>query len=406
MNLSYFISKRIIDQQQKGFSSSIYRIALVSIGLGLAASIVAFSIMFGFEEAIKARMYSFSGHMVIVQQSLNNSLEETPLSLNNEIFTSPQKFGFVLHAQEYANKAGLIKTEDEILGVLVKGVSARFDTLTFAGNLVAGRFVSFNDSTASNEVLISKNIASKLKIHVGEKITVHFFQNPPRLRRLTVVGIYQTHLSEYFDDKVILTDIQQVRKLNDWADTLAGGIEVFIKNPEQAEDAAATISNYIDYDQMVITTRDKFQNIFQWLDLLARQVRILLAIILVVISVNMISVILIMVMERTAMIGLLKALGSSDKLIRKVFLQMGVSLIVRGLLWGNVVGISLCALQYYFKIIPLNPANYYIAYVPVSWHWDIILLLNLLILVLVTLVLLVPTLFISKVNPIKAIKFD
>ncbi|MCU0382669.1 MAG: ABC transporter permease [Cyclobacteriaceae bacterium] len=406
MNLSYFISKRIIGQQQKGFSSSIYRIALVSIGLGLAASIVAFSIMFGFEEAIKARMYSFSGHMVINQQSLNNSLEETPLSLNNEIFTSAQKFDFVLHTQEYANKAGLIKTEDEILGVLVKGVSTRFDTLTFAGNLVAGRFLTFNDSVASQEVLISKNIASKLNIHVGEKITVHFFQTPPRLRRLTVVGIYQTHLSEYFDDKVILTDIQQVRKLNDWADTLAGGIEVFIKNPDRAEYAATELSNHIDYDQMVITTRDKFQNIFQWLDLLARQVRILLAIILVVICVNMISVILIMVMERTAMIGLLKALGSGDTLIRKVFLQLGVSLIGRGLVWGNVVGIGFCALQYYFKLIPLNPQNYYIAYVPISWHWEVIVMLNVLILVLVTLVLLIPTLVIAKVNPIKAIKFD
>ena len=406
MNLSYFISKRISKQQREGFTSAIYTIALVSITLGLAASILSFLIMFGFEEAIKNKMYSFSGHMVINQQSLNNSLEETPLSLNNEIFLETEKFSQIKHIQEYANKAGLIKTDDEILGILLKGVSKRFDTASFKQNMLEGRFIQFQDSSISNEVLVSKTIAEKLNLKIGERLTVHFFQTPPRYRRLTIVGIYQTHLSEYFDDKVLLTDIRQVQKLNDWPDTVAGGIEVFLKNPEHADFDAAELSGYIDYDMMIMTTKDKYQNIFQWLDLLARQVRILLAIIIIVICVNMISVILIMVMERTPMIGILKALGSKDKLIRGIFMQMGISLIARGLLYGNVLGIGLCALQYFFKIIPLDAKYYYISYVPVSWHWDIVLGLNLIIFLVVTLVLIIPTLIISKINPIKAIKFD
>jgi lipoprotein-releasing system permease protein len=406
LNLAYFIAKRISRQQQGGFSSVIHAIAVVSISVGLAAAIVAFLIMYGFQEAVKTKMYSFSGHMVVTAMSYNNSMEETPFDYNIDLFNHPEKFKGVAHVQEYAHKAGLIKTNEEILGVVIKGVGKTFDTISFGPNMIEGRFLHFPDSTVANEVVLSKTIAQKLKVKTGDLLTVHFFQNPPRVRRLTVTGIYETNLSEYFDGKMIISDIRLVQRLNDWADSIAGGLEIFVSNPEAIEAIANNVHSEIDYDMQVTSTAYKYQSIFQWLGLLSRQVNILLVIILTVICINMISIILILVMERTQMIGMLKAMGGTDGLVRKVFISNGINLIARGLLWGNAIGLGFCALQYWFKIIPLNAQDYYISYVPISWHWNVVLGLNLLMFVVISVVLLVPTMVIARISPVKAIKFD
>lgn len=406
MNLAYFIAKRISRQQPGGFSSVIHTIAVASISLGLAAAIVAFLIMHGFQEAVKTKMYSFSGHMVVTAMSYNNSIEETPFDYNIDLFNHPEKFDGVAHIQEYAHKAGLIKTNEEILGVVIKGVGKTFDTVSFAPNMVEGRFLYFPDSTAANEVVLSKTIATKLKAKTGDALTVHFFQNPPRVRKLMVTGIYETNLSEYFDGKMIIGDIRLVQRLNDWADSIAGGLEIFVSNTEAIEAIANNVHSQIDYDMQVTSTAYKYQSIFQWLGLLSRQVNILLVIILTVICINMISIILILVMERTQMIGMLKAMGGTNALVRKVFISNGVNLLARGLLWGNSIGLGLCALQDWLKIIPLTAKDYYVSYVPISWHWDVVLGLNVLMFVVVSIVLLVPTMVIARISPVKAIKFD
>jgi lipoprotein-releasing system permease protein len=288
----------------------------------------------------------------------------------------------------------------------VKGVGKTFDTATFKTNLIEGRFVHFPDSGYSNEIVLSKVIAAKINTKVGDLVTVHFFQNPPRFRRLKVTGIYETNLSEYFDGKVIIGDIRLIARLNDWADSVAGGLEVFVKDVNRIDEAGKAMSEMIDYDMDIIPVSGKYAQVFEWLHLLSRQVNILLVIILIVVCVNMISIILILVMERTQMIGMLKALGATDKLIRSIFIYNGVSLIVKGLLLGNAIGLGLCYLQYQFKLIKLNPEDYYMSFVPVSWHWEIIGILNLLTFLVVTVVLLLPTAIISRINPIKAIRFD
>jgi lipoprotein-releasing system permease protein len=406
LNLSYFIAKRISRQQRAGFSSTIHRVAVFSIGIGLAAAIVCFLIMHGFQEAVKQKMYSFSGHLLVNKFSMNNSVEETPLDYNIELYKNQQQFAGLHHIQEYAHKAGLIKTEDEILGVVVKGVGKSFDRNSFSENILEGRFINFPDSVTANEVVISKVIASKLKLKIEDEAVIHFFQNPPRLRKLKVVGIYETNLSEYFDGKIIISDIRMVQKLNDWADSIASGLEVFVTDVTRIDKVGAAIGDKIDYDLNITATSDKYINVFQWLDLLGRQVNILLGIILTVICVNMVSIVLIMVMERTQMIGMLKAMGGSDGLIRKVFIHNGINLIARGLLLGNTLGLGLCYLQYKFRIIPLNAQDYYMSFVPISWHWDVVLLLNVLMFLVITTVLLIPTMVISRITPIKAIKFD
>ncbi|MEO5602827.1 MAG: ABC transporter permease [Cyclobacteriaceae bacterium] len=406
MNLSYFISKRISGGYQEGFSSTIHKIAVISIAIGLAAAIVSFLIMKGFQETVKDKIYSFSGHILITKFSMNNSTEEQPMNYQIELYNEKEKFPFIRHIQEYAHKIGVVKTDDEALGVLIKGVGKSFDTEAFRENMVAGEFIQFQDSGYASQIILSKTIATKLKKNVGDEIIVHFFQNPPRFRRLKVRGIYETNLSEYFDSRVIIGDIRMIQRLNDWSDSLASGLEVFVHDPEQVDNAGVAIGEMMDYDLNIERVSDKFIQVFEWLELLSRQVNILLGIILTVVCVNMISIVLILVMERTQMIGMLKALGASNGFIRSIFIYNGVNLILKGLLLGNILALGLCYIQYKFKLISLNPRDYYMSFVPISWHWEIVALLNVFTLVVVTLILLLPTMAISRITPIKAIRFD
>lgn len=406
MNLSYFISRRISREVGESFSSTIHKIAIASIGIGLGAAIISFLIMRGFQNTVRDKIYSFSGHLLINRFTMNNSVEETPMDINIPLYKNISQTGLVKHMQEYAHKAGLIKTEDEVLGIVLKGVGKSFDTLSFSSNMVEGRFIHFPDSGYSNEVVLSKLIATKLNLAVGDQVIVHFFQNPPRFRRLTVSGIYETNLSEYFDSKVILGDIRLIARLNDWADSVAGGMEVFVSDVNRIDEAGYVLGEQIDFDLNIYAVKDKYIQVFEWLHLLSRQVNILLVIILSVVCVNMISIILIMVMERTQMIGLLKALGGTDRLIRWVFVHSGIQLIVKGLALGNLVGLGFCFLQDRFKLIPLDPKDYYMSFVPVSWDWPLVVLLNMLTFIVVAIVLLLPTAIVARINPIKAIRFD
>ncbi len=407
MNLSYFISKRISLEQKEGFSSAIHKIAIASIGVGLGAAIISFLVMLGFQEKVKDKLYSFSGHLMITKFTMSNAPEEQPMNYHIEIYDNQEKYPFIRRVQEYAHKPGLVKTDDdEVLGVVVKGVGRSFDVDAFRINMVEGNFLDFPDSTYANQVVISRIISNKIKAGVGDDIIVHFFQNPPRFRRLKVTGIYETNLSEYFDGRVIITDIRLIQRLNDWSDSLAGGLEVYVTDPADIDEAGYAIGETMDFDLNIERIRDKFSQVFEWLHLLGRQVNILLGIILSVVCVNMISIVLILVMERTQMIGMLKALGAHNKFIRSIFIFNGINLIYKGLLLGNLIGLGLCSLQYHFRIIKLNPHDYYMSFVPIAWHWDIILLLNVLTFLVVTVVLLIPTMVIARINPIKTIRFD
>jgi len=409
VNLPYFISKRISREQQQGFASTIHRIAIASIGIGLAASMISFLVMRGFQDTVKEKVYGFAGHMEVTKLTMSNSAEEQPMNFHVDPYDHPEKYPFVTHMQEFAHKPGLVKTDqDEVLGVFVKGVGKRYDAKAFSTNMIEGKFLDFPDSGYAHQVVISKIIARKLNAKVGDNLVIHFFQNPIRSRKLTVCGIYETNLSEYFDSKVIIGDIRMIQKLNDWSDSLAGGLEVFVRDEgrQQMEDDAFAISEAMALDFNVQLMSDKYIQVFEWLNLISRQVNILLVIILTVVCVNMISIVLILVMERTQMIGMLKAMGATDKTIRSVFLFNGINLLVKGLVLGNVLGLGLCAIQYFFKVIKLNAHDYYMSFVPVSWNWEVVAVLNVLTFFVVTIVLLIPTMVIARINPIKAIRFD
>jgi lipoprotein-releasing system permease protein len=408
LNLSYFISKRIRREHGGSFSSTIHKIAVASIAVGLAASIVAFLVMRGFQDTVQNKVFGFSGHVLVTKFSDKDSPEELPLNYHLPFYDKAADYPFIEHIQEVAHKPGLVKVNDEVLGIVLKGVGKSFDRDAFQESMIEGKFLEFPDSGYANQIVLSKIIANKLNAKVNDDIVIHFFQNPPRFRKLKVVGIYETNLSEYFDSKVILGDIRMIQRLNDWSDSLAGAVEIFVANPtpENVDDVWATVGESIDYDFAVQKVSDKYYQVFEWLELISRQVNILLGIIMFVICLTMISIVLILVMERTQMIGTLKALGANDSMIRSVFIYQGVNLIIKGLIWGNLVGLGVCFTQYKFKLIKLNPHDYYMSVVPVSWEWEIVGMLNILMLVVVTVVLLVPTMIIARINPIKAIRFD
>ena len=405
MNLSYFIAKRISFKRTGGFTGTIHRIAVASVAIGIAVSLVSFMILGGFQDKISEKVFSFTGHYQVQKFVSGNAFEESPTSTNSDFYKDYPKNQLISHVQVYAHKPGLLKGDEEVEGVLMKGIGPDFDTLDFQNSIIKGRFIQFSDSGASNEILVSRKIANKLKLEVGEKITMYFVQEPPRFRRFEIVGLYETFL-ENFDDKIIIGDIQTIRNLNGWSDDQVGGFEIFVHDNKKLDEMAEPIYNSLDFDLKLIKVTDKYIEIFDWLILLNNNVYIFLGLILFVAAFNMVSILFILIMERTQMIGILKALGSTNKQIRKIFVWNGVRIISRGLLIGNAIAIGFGLLQDKFRLVALDPESYYMTFVPISWNWPVFFILNAAVLLVTTLVLFIPAMLISNIQPIKAIRFD
>src|SRR5690554_1698116 len=367
--------------------------------------IISFMILGGFQKVIADKVFNFTGHYQIHQFSLSNDFEEAPISTDSEFYTLYPQFDFIRHVQGYATKPGLLKGEDEVQGVIMKGVGPEFDSLTVSPMLKQGRFIRFTETGASNEIILSNKIADQLMLDVGEKVIMYFVQDPPRFRNFEIVGIYETFLED-FDDKIILGDIQTIRNLNGWEDDQVGGFEVFLHDPGKIDMYEEEIYQLVDYDLKMVKVTDRFIQIFDWLYLLNNNVYVFLGLILFVAVFNMVSILFILIMERTQMIGILKALGAKNAQIRQIFVWNGVRIIGRGLLLGNVIGLGFGAIQYYSKLIKLDAENYYMSYVPIYWDWMIVLGMNLLILTVTTAILFLPAMVISNIKPIKAIRFD
>ena len=334
-----------------------------------------------------------------------NAFEESPTSMKSDFYQNYSEVDFIKHVQVYAHKPGLLKGDQEVEGVLLKGVDKDFDSLTFKASITKGRFIHFSDSSASNEILLSKKVANKLLLDVGESVTMYFVQEPPRFRRFEIVGLYETYL-ENFDDKILIGDIQTIRNLNGWSDDQVGGFEIFVDDPSKLDTYIDPLYEIMDYDLKLIKITDKYLEIFDWLTLLNNNVYVFLGLILFVAAFNMVSILFILIMERTQMIGILKAVGAKNSQIRKIFVWNGIRIIGRGLLIGNAIGLGLGFLQDKFKLIPLDPESYYMAFVPIQWNWPVFIAMNLMILMVTTLVLFVPAMLISNIKPIKAIRFD
>ncbi len=405
MNLSYFIAKRISFKQAGGFSGTIHRIAVWSLAIGLGVSILAFMVLGGFQNTVSERVFGFTGHFQVQRFQMSNAFEEAPFSLHSEFVQNSKQLDFLVKTQSFAHKAALLKGDEEVEGILMKGVGKDFDTLAFSKYLVEGRMLHLPDSGVSNEVLLSRMIADKLLLNVGDKVTMYFVQNPPRFRRVEVVGIFETYL-ENFDEKIVVGELQTIRNLNGWTADQVGGLEVFVDDPKKTEAYLPLIEEQMDLDLKLVDSRSKFLEIFDWLTLLDTNVVVFISLIGFVAIFNMGAILFILIMERTQMIGLLKAMGARNAQIRRIFFWNGMKILGRGLILGNLIGIGIGFLQDQFKLIPLDAASYYMSYVPIQWNWPIFIWLNIGIAILTSLVLWIPVLVISRVDPIKSIRFD
>lgn len=367
--------------------------------------LVAFAVFEGFERTIIQKLTTLVGHVEVSRFDLNRSQEQTPLPLTRDLYEKGNSISEVAHIQASLQKAGLLKTDEEVLGALLKGIGTDYDSARFNPMLLEGRLPARGAAKDQREILLSARIAKKLRVKTGEDLLVYFVQNPPRYRKLKICGLYESGIEEY-DELIGFVDLQLLRKLNQWEDSLVGSYEIYLHDLAQLPQAERSIEDLMDYDMQYSDILSSQRHYFDWFIMLERNVYILIFIILLVASFNVIAALLILITERAGMVGVLRALGAQVSQIQRVFFYQGLYLIRWGLLWGNTVGLGLCALQYYFKLIPLDPENYYMDTVPISFNWPVFLGFNLLTVGIIALVLFLPTLVVRSIQPIKVIRFD
>lgn len=413
MNVEYFIAKRLsLGKEAKRYvSRSIVRFSSVSIALGLAVMIITVSVVTGFKNKISYKVFGFGSHVQVVNFDSNTSYETMPIAANENMVNDIKQIPDVKHVQAFATKPAIIKTQTEIQGVILKGVDKDYDWSFFKENLVEGETFGITDSL-SNKILISKYISSLLKLKPGDDIAMYFIQDPPRFRRFKIAGIYETGLEE-FDKIFVLADIKHIQKLNNWQKNEITGYEINLTNFKKIDEVHQHVLGLVglklnpDGSGLKVTDiKEKNTQIFDWINLQNMNVWIILALMLLVAGFNMISGLIILILERTNMIGLLKSLGASNSLIARIFLYQSGFLIIKGLVWGNVIGITLCLLQYHFQFIKLDQSSYFLDSVPINLNIFHLLLLNTGTAVLTLIMLLVPSLIISRVTPESTLRFN
>lgn len=387
-------------------------IAMAGIAIGLAVMLIAVAVVIGFKSEVRNKVIGFGSHIQISNFDAVRSYETHPVVVNDSMMAALSADPGVKHVQRYSTKPGIIKTGDAFQGMVLKGVGPEFDADFFRSHLVEGEIPVFSDSVSTNQVVVSKAIADKLKLKLGDKIYTYYIQGDVRARRLTVKGIYRTNFSEY-DNLFLLTDLYTVNRLNNWKEGQVSGAELQVHDYDRLEETTYRIAVDTDNQKDTLGGTYYVQNIvqmnpqiFAWLDLLDLNVWVILILMIGVAGFTMISGLLIIIIERTQMIGILKALGADNLTIRKVFLWFSVFLIGKGMLWGNAIGIAFCLLQSRFNIFKLNPETYYVDTVPVSVNLWIFLLINIGTLLASVLMLLGPSYLITKINPASSMRYE
>lgn len=416
MNWKLFIARRIYQTKEKegdrNVSKPAVRIAMVGIAIGLAVMILSVAVVVGFKHEVRDKVIGLGADILVTSLDVVQSYQVTPVVGDDSLISALGKMPGVKHVQRYATKPGMIMTSDNFQGIVLKGIGQEYDTTFLHCHLQEGHIPAFTDSVSSNQVLVSKTIADRLGVRVGDKLYTYYLENNIRARRLTVAGIYQTNFSSY-DDLFLLTDLRTVERLNNWEPGQVGGLEIQVTDYDLLDETNGYILSSLDkktdkyggryYAQ---TIEEVYPQIFAWLDLLDINVWVILVLMVGVAGFTMISGLLIIILERTNMIGVLKALGADNTAIRKVFLSFAVFLIRKGMLWGNVIALTCCAVQYFFRPVRLDPAVYYIDAVPIELNLWIWLLLNAGTLVVSVLMLVGPSYLISRIHPARSIRFE
>lgn len=408
MNVELFIANRITSRGKGNFSRPIVRLGIISVALGLAVMIISVAIVTGFQQQIRDKVIGFGSHITITNFQVNSSYEPSPISTSVPFYSTLDSVPGVRHVQVFATKAGIIKTEDQIEGVILKGIGADYDWSFFKDKMAEGKIYKAGDSLPVNDVIISKSLASRLKLKVGEPLRMYFVGNDelqPRGRKFMISGIFETGLED-FDKMYVLGDIGHIRKLNNWKDDEVGGFEILIDDYDRIDEMGELVYSFIGYNFDSKTIKQLQPQIFDWLSLQDINVVVIIALMVLVAGITMISTLLILILEKTNMIGLLKALGSQSRSVRKIFIYNAVYIIGKGLLWGNLFAAGLCFLQLKTGFLKLNQESYYISQVPINFQFSHVLFINLGTLVICTLMLIVPTFIITSISPLKAIRYS
>lgn len=414
MNLELFIAKRIHFSKQKGeksVSSPAIKIAIAGVAIGIAAMILSVAIVTGFKKEVRDKVIGFGAHLQISNYDNNTTYETFPICADDSLINAIQSIDGIKHIEKYTIKSGIIKTDDNFQGIMFKGVSDDYDWSFFQQNLKEGSII--NPKTEGNQVIISKIIANKLELKTGDDFLAYFFSEDKILaRKFIISGIFNTNFEDY-DKLYAITDQSLLQKLNRWNKDQVSGLEVLVDDYDQLDEIRQNVFlemiTNTDRDGSTLFTRSIKEinpSIFNWLDLLDMNVVVIICLMFAVSGFTMISGLLIIILERTNMIGILKALGHSNKKIRKTFLYIASFLILKGMLWGNIIALAIIFGQKYFGIIKLNPDTYYVSEMPVNINLLYILLINLGSLILSMLVMVGPSYLIAKISPAKSIRFE
>lgn len=409
INTELFIAKRLALGDKNSFSRFIIRIAVVAIALSVTVMIVSTCMVSGFSKEIKERIFGFWGQVHITNFANNESLETMPIKKEQVLVDKIRNAKDVKNIAPFITKAGILKTKTDIEGIALKGINKEYDWKTIQSYIKQGNIIAFNDSSASKDILISQSTAKRLHLQVGDKVIAYFIRKElaaPIGRKLQVCGIFHTGLEEY-DKQYALVDMELLRTLNQWQANEVAGYEIRLHDMNKMDAFKDSVYyKYVDQSVNAQTMKDINRNIFEWLDLQKVNEYLIVGFMVIVAMLNMITALIILILDRTNMIGILKALGANSKSITNIFLYNASYIILNGLFWGNLFGIGLCLLQRFTGFIKLNEENYYLSVAPVDFNIIAILLINAGTLVICTLVLLLPTQLINKISPIKAIRFE
>lgn len=423
MNFAYFIAKRIFSNPNKKntFSNPIIKIGITGIALGVAVMIVTLSIITGFQLQIKEKISTFSAHLQIHDYNKSTSDEPFPISIEPSIFKELKNHNSIKHIQSFATKNGILKTKTENEGVLLKGIDENYDWSFIKPYTTEGNILNISKGIVSKDIFISKTLADKLNIKLNQKLLIYFMtkkknsqddefsssyiEYEPRVKDFYVKGIFETGFSD-FDKNLAFVDIKQIQKLNYWDENQVAGYEIYIKDFEKLEHTQEGLNDLVGFNYKVSSVKEMQAPIFNWLDMINVNAVIIIGLMAIVAAINMISALLILILESTSMIGVLKALGTSNEKVREIFFHVSIKLLFQGLIIGNIVGIGFCLIQQHLKILTLDAEIYYLKYVPINFSIIHVVLVNAGTTVICLLMMYLPTLILNKITPIKAIRFS
>lgn len=414
MNIEIYIAKRLVKgtKSKNSFSSPVIKIAIAAIAIGLSVMILSVAIVTGFKSEIINKISGFGSHIQIVNYDNNSSFETFPVSENQSWIKEVREIKGIKSVNRFILKAGIIKTNENLQGVVFKGVGKDYDWNFFQQYIIDGKVPLLDDSIKSNDALISRKLAQSLNLKIGDNFIAYFIQDPPRMRKFSICGIYNTQIEE-IDKTFVFIDLNHLRKLNNWQKDQITGYEIHIDNIKELTQYEIIINRIVGSNfspdgniLKVKNIKDDYPGIFDWLSLLDINVWVLLILMLSVSGFNMITGLLVIILEKVNMIGIMKSMGASNLRIEKIFIYLSIFLISKGLLIGNIIGISLCLIQKFTGLIKLDPDSYYVSHVPININILHILLLNVGTIIITVIMLFLPAKIIAKINPSDSIKFN